>query len=353
MELRKQGGSPLTIANTAISIVNDNVLNVPSDLLLLKHAGGLYGVDRAVAEALFRANVCAPGQLDLAAGEHFIVDAGACMTPSRVMFLGTTNLRGFGYNEMREFAWNALLVLSEQHFTVQRLTTTIHGANYGMDVEESLQSLISGFQEGLESTRELRIGEIVIVERSSRRAEQLANLLNDRIASSKGHREFAIEPLEKRRVSPRLFLTEITDQKPPPVLESRDDSGRKRHVFVAMPFSEEFEDVYEFGIYAPVRQCGFICEKTNESAFTGDILQRIRERIETADLVVAEMTGARPNVYLEVGYAWGKGVPVIFLARHGEEMHFDVSRHKCIYYKSIRQLAKDLDKLIRGLLDLG
>ena len=119
-----------------------------------------------------------------------------------------------------------------------------------------------------------------------------------------------------------------------------------------MPFSEEMEDVYEYGIYAPVRNCGLICEKTNESAYTGDFLQRIKDRIETANLVVAEMTGSRPNVYLEVGYAWGKGVPVIFLARKGEQLHFDVSRHRCIYYTSIRQLGHELEKLLRGLLNL-
>ena len=119
-----------------------------------------------------------------------------------------------------------------------------------------------------------------------------------------------------------------------------------------MPFSEEFEDTYEFGIYAPVRNCGLICEKTNESAFTGDILHRIRDRIATADVVITDLSEGRPNVYLEVGYAWGKNVPVVILARDGEKLHFDVSTHRCIYYKSIRQLARDLEKLLRGLFDI-
>lgn len=90
----------------------------------------------------------------------------------------------------------------------------------------------------------------------------------------------------------------------------------------------------------------------NEAPFTGDILQRTTERIQTAEFVIADLTEARPNVYLEVGYAWGKGVPVIFLAREGEKLHFDVSTHRCIYYKSIRHLARDLEKLIRGLCRL-
>ena len=135
---------------------------------------------------------------------------------------------------------------------------------------------------------------------------------------------------------------------PPRGAEDRPASA-KRHVFVAMPYAEEFEDVYEFGIYGPVRRCGFICERVDQAAFTGDILQRIRQRIETADLVIADLSGARPNVYLEVGYAWGKGIPVVFVARDGQEPHFDVKAHRCLYYRTIKQLAGDLEKLIQGL----
>jgi hypothetical protein len=87
----------------------------------------------------------------------------------------------------------------------------------------------------------------------------------------------------------------------------------------------------------------------DEPLFTGDILQRITERIATAQFVVAELTGARANVYLEVGYAWGKGIPVITLAREGEKLHFDVSTHRCIFYRTIGQLGKELEKLVRAV----
>ena len=116
-----------------------------------------------------------------------------------------------------------------------------------------------------------------------------------------------------------------------------------------MPFAEEFQDVYEFGIYGPARKCGYICERVDDASFAGDILQAIRTRIETASLVVAELTGARPNVYLEVGYAWGKGIPVVFVAKQGEPLHFDVQTHRCIYYRTIGQLARDLEGLLAGL----
>ena len=85
----------------------------------------------------------------------------------------------------------------------------------------------------------------------------------------------------------------------------------KKTVFVAMPFAEEFEDVYQFGIYAAVRRCGYICEKVDESVFAGSIVERIMDGIRNAEFVIADLTLERPNVYLEVGYAWGMNKPVI------------------------------------------
>ena len=35
-----------------------------------------------------------------------------------------------------------------------------------------------------------------------------------------------------------------------------------------MPFSEEFQNVYEFAIYPAVRNCGFVCERVDEAHFT-------------------------------------------------------------------------------------
>lgn len=123
----------------------------------------------------------------------------------------------------------------------------------------------------------------------------------------------------------------------------------KKRVFVAMPFSEEFQNVYEFGIYPAVRNCGLICERVDEAHFTGDILSRIRDGIESADLVIADLTEGRPNVYLEVGLAWGRDVPVVFVARKGEKLHFDVSTHKCVFYGTFTKFAEELEDLIRGI----
>ena len=77
--------------------------------------------------------------------------------------------------------------------------------------------------------------------------------------------------------------------------------------------------------------------------FTGDILERIKLRIETAALVIADLTAANPNVYLEVGYAWGKERPTLLISKKSGDLKFDVRGHRCLIYKSINELAKKLE----------
>ncbi len=129
----------------------------------------------------------------------------------------------------------------------------------------------------------------------------------------------------------------------------QEQGNEKKRVFVAMPFAEEFQNVYEYGIYPAVRNCNMICERVDETHFTGDVLNRIRGGIETSNLVIADLTEGRPNVYLEVGYAWGRGIPVIFVAKKGEKLHFDVSTHRCIFYGSYNKFAEELENLIKGI----
>lgn len=70
-----------------------------------------------------------------------------------------------------------------------------------------------------------------------------------------------------------------------------------------MTEEKDMDDVFYYGIQQPVRATGFLCERADQEAFLGDILDRVKQKIETAAVVIAELTGANPNVYLEIGYA--------------------------------------------------
>ena len=332
---------------TKFTIQLNDITRLASDLLLLKHARGFHGGDLLVANLLTKAGLCTLDEISPKLDNFTIVQTNGTIAPASVMFIGTPNLGMFTYGQMHRFAARAIGILAEKNIALDLMTTTIHGVNYGLDASESLQSLVRGFQEGLARHPNVRIKEIAFVERHERTARILRTALES-VGSSVIRPEPRPAPASKpddAAPGPKpLVAVRREEVAPRPTAEPV-----KKHVFVAMPFSEEFQDIYEFGIYEPIRRCGYICERVDEPSFTGDILQRIITRLSTAEFVIAELTGARANVYLEVGYAWGKGVPVITVAREGEKLHFDVSTHRCIFYRTIGQLAKELEKLVRGV----
>jgi hypothetical protein len=60
--------------------------------------------------------------------------------------------------------------------------------------------------------------------------------------------------------------------------------------------------------------------------------------------MVAEVTDANPNVFLEIGYAWGKDVKTVLLVKGqaGGNLEFDIQGQRCLVYQSIKQLEEIL-----------
>ena len=75
----------------------------------------------------------------------------------------------------------------------------------------------------------------------------------------------------------------------------------------------------------------------------------MRSRIENAELVIADLTGANPNVYLEVGYAWGKARPTVLVINKSDELRFDVHGQRCLRYQSIKHLENQLSNELKNL----
>jgi hypothetical protein len=130
-------------------------------------------------------------------------------------------------------------------------------------------------------------------------------------------------------------------------------SDAKSHVFVVMPFKNEMDDTYHYGIQGAVRAAGFLCERADLSTFAGDVIQWVQHRIRTSSLVIADLTEANPNVYLEVGYAWGRGVPVVLLVQSTDHLKFDVRGQRCLVYNSIRELEESLRTEFQNLRQKG
>lgn len=325
----------------AIEIVKADVVDVDAEVLLLKHAYGFHGADESVFLRLEQATIV-PADFAVDEGQSICVTTNGAVAARQALFIGTCRLGKFRYREIRRFARLAIELIAMQNTNVPTIATTIHGAGYGLDVEESFQAMIMGFQQGLAEFPIPSLQKIIFVERHPRRFEILEGVSSDmHLVNPKSL------PLQH---SANTSVAPSATTMPLPAMETASPPQEtKRIAFVAMPFSEAFEDVYQFGIYQTVRKCGLVCEKVDESLYAGSIVERIMDGIRNCEFVIADLTEERPNVYLEVGFAWGLNKPVVLIAREGQRLHFDLSHHKCLFYSTIGKLADQLEKVIRDL----
>jgi hypothetical protein len=318
-----------------------NITDTRADVVLLKHAQSFYGADRAVVYRLEHAGI-PMDQFSVPIGDHAFVETRGAIGSPLALFLGTVKLGKFGYHEIRQFAARALKAL-ESRSGIRHIACTVHGPNYGLDEDEAALALVGGLVEAfMRGAGPEGLERITVVELDSRRAERLRKAVERGLGKSPG-----VEPLP----SGWGFRVKRTGQhvQAPPMATAGAQSMAKPHAFVAMPFATEMEDVYHYGILGPVKATGLLCERVDQAVFEGAIIQRIKERIDTAKVVIADLSMANPNVYLEVGYAWGRGRPTILLVRDLKELKFDVAAYRCLVYRNIRDLETQLSRELQHL----
>lgn len=320
-----------------VEVIPGDALVVDADVLALKYAQDFYGVDKQVADRLQQARA---RSITPRVGGYRIVSSEGAIAARSVLFVGVPALYDFGYREIREFSIKALSSLAGEASTTRVLALTLHGAGYGLDETECFLSEVAGLADAIASGDYPAKLEIVkLVEQNRGRAQRLGALLN------------AYLPEGKVDVDARVLRHRIGEERSETLRAIGYDSGQKPHVFVAMPFAEEAQDLFHYGIRQAVSSNGYLCERVDQVPSVGDILTRIKQRIKTAAFVVAELTGASPNVYLEVGYAWGLGVPTVLLIQKNDfaNLRFDVAGQRCIVYANIRDLEEKLSSEIAGL----
>jgi hypothetical protein len=99
----------------------------------------------------------------------------------------------------------------------------------------------------------------------------------------------------------------------------------KRSAFAAMPFAEEYDDVFFVAMAYGGEQAGAVVRRTDKEPFEGDVVSRIHELIQQSVAVIADLSEAKPNVMYEVGYAHALNKPTIPICSTSlEELPFDV-----------------------------
>jgi hypothetical protein len=125
---------------------------------------------------------------------------------------------------------------------------------------------------------------------------------------------------------------------------------RRPSAFIAMQFSEPFNEMYRDAIAPLVAEVGYNPIRVDDVSHPGIILNDIWLQLTEASLVIAEITEANPKVYYEVGVAYALRKPAVLLAQRGTKLPFDLGPHRCIFYdNTIPGRAKLLDALRSSL----
>ena len=334
-----------------------DLLRARADVAALKYARRFHGADRAVAEAFAEAGESVE-MFKLDVDDYTLAPSGGFIGASRVLFIGVPELRGFRYQEIRRFSTQVMTILAREAPNVRTVAMTLHGPGYGLDILESARQQFLGIKDAVSGgSYPEALETVVIVERLQDRLEAAAAAIQEEFEGTQppvgwkptGRLEWPIFPVppagRTRAKTSRAIKAAVTQVAGKP--------ETKRRMFVAMPFTRRMRDVWRFGIRGPVRRAGLLCERMDEEYFTGGILERVKKSIEDADLVIADLTGDNPNVFLEVGYAWGRQRPTLFLCRQHKgknpKLPFDVGNQKCLFYEDATDLEERLTRHLKGL----
>lgn len=125
----------------------------------------------------------------------------------------------------------------------------------------------------------------------------------------------------------------------------------KSQVFTIMQFNDKtLDSAYEGVVKPTVKKFKYEPLRIDEIQDSGRINDQILEEIAQSEIVLADLTGERPNCYYEAGFAHAIGKEIIFTVRQGSVIHFDLAAHRFIEWETEADLRRQLQKRFKAIV---
>jgi len=110
----------------------------------------------------------------------------------------------------------------------------------------------------------------------------------------------------------------------------------------------ELEDVHQ-AVKEVFAEFGIKALRADEIQHQDRITDLILNQIAQSEFLFADLTGERPNVYYEVGFAHALGKRPILYRRANTSLHFDLSIHNVPEYENVTQLRALLRQRLEAM----
>jgi hypothetical protein len=124
--------------------------------------------------------------------------------------------------------------------------------------------------------------------------------------------------------------------------------------FIAMPFTDELQPIFEDIVKPTVEENNLKCIRADDFFHPKPIMDDIWQSIERSRFILADLTSKNPNVFYEVGIAHALGKEVVLISQSLEDVPFDLRHIRCIIYsnthRGVEKLRTTLDKFINNVI---
>jgi nucleoside 2-deoxyribosyltransferase len=110
-----------------------------------------------------------------------------------------------------------------------------------------------------------------------------------------------------------------------------------------MKFGDKrLDSAYEVVIKPVIEEFQYSALRIDEIQDSGKINDQILDQIIKSEVVLADLTGERPNCYYEAGYAHALEKEIIFTIQKGSSVHFDLADYRFIEWETENELRNQL-----------